>query len=173
MLPRQSPFTRQFNERVKYHERRIAREEATARAQPPRVTPRRPGTPFRPPTVKGQYAGREHLPIAGPPQFVLSVGRVLAELEAFDAGIYRLVVEHLPKAVYDLGLKAEYPNACALSDGRFAFAGDDNFDWFRFVLLHEVVHNIERAEKGSTSEQGADAIANAILAAMGLPAGGR
>lgn len=139
MLPRQSPFTRQFNERVKYHERRIAREEATARAQPPRVTPRRPGTPFRPPAVKGQYAGREHL----------------------------------PKAIYDLGLKAEYPNACALSDGRFAFAGDDNFDWFRFVLLHEVVHNIERAEKGSTSEQGADAIANAILAAMGLPAGGR
>jgi hypothetical protein len=118
----------------------------------------------------GKFAGRSSLPITGPPQFRESVERVLKELREEAPHRYREVLGYLPKAEYAPG----NPFA-GRSDGLFTIDGGgdipmgnghhraNSYEYFRFVFLHEVGHNIAMQQKNDSSEEAANAYADKVV----------
>ncbi len=117
----------------------------------------------------GPFRGRSILPISGPLPFRQSVKRILKELETHAPHRYRQVLGFLPKAEYT----TRHSDFAGRSDGLFTIDGSgDNstqrntYEWFRFVFLHEVGHNVKGEQENDWSEDAANAYAHRVTSEL-------
>lgn len=104
--------------------------------------------------------------------FYWSVLKVLEELRDRAPKRYEELLTYLPRFVYDAQrLRRENgPHAAARSDGLYAIDGGQDFEFFRFLVLHEVGHSVA-GRRGDRSEAAADAYANTVLRELGYQYG--
>jgi hypothetical protein len=101
------------------------------------------------------------LKLAGPPEFISTVQKIMKQLRELAPHRYREVQEFLPQAVYD---PESITPHLGRSDGIF---GVKDFGSLRNILLHEVGHNVCMRRHEDSSEEGANRYSRMVISELG------
>lgn len=97
--------------------------------------------------------------IAGPPQFIDAVQRLVSEARELAPHRYREALEFFPHAFYTPERRHEFAGR---SDGLFSIDGSD-YEFFRWVFWHEVGHCVCYHNNHDLSQESANAYADTVV----------